>query len=298
MKLESLEVFCEVVRERSFSRAGSSFKISQSAASQLVAHLEEELGFQLINRKRRPLEPTAAGQLYFQGCCDLLDGYRRMVEDVRRSEGEFSGRVRVASIYSAGLHTLSGYLRSFMSAHDGAHVRLAYLHPTAVYSAVREGEADLGVVSYPKGDRDLEVIPWLEEAMVVACPPTHRLAGRTEICLEDLGGENFVAFDRDLKIRREVDRKLRAAHVRIQVVSEFDNIETIKQALEISDAVSIVPEASIARDVQRGTLAQAQLMGVELRRPVGIVRRKRRELSPTAELFLERLLAPAESESA
>ncbi len=301
VNLQGLEVFCEVVRLRSFSRGAEAVGITQSAASQLVAHLEEALGLKLIDRRQRPLRPTAEGQQYYQGCRQMLHGYAAMVDRVQRQNNAGGGSVRVVSIYSVGLHTLSPRVQRFLQENAGSTVRLGYYHPVKVYGAVLDNEAEVGVVSYPKSVRQLEVIPWIEEEMVVACPPDHPLAesgpladaGKPSIELSELEGAGFVAFDADLQIRREIDKKLKQKQVTVQILSEFDNIETIKQALEISHAVSILPRPTVLREVERGNLVELHISDVDLRRPVGIVHKKRPKLTPTAELFIDSLRAEA-----
>ena len=294
----ALEVFCEVVRRQSFSRGGEAFGISQSAASQLVAHLETEVGVELINRTSRPLAPTPEGRTYYLGSVELLQRHRALVDETRRNQDALVGTVRVASIYSVGLHTISRYLQEFMSEHRGSTVRLEYLHPRQVYAEVLHGVVDLGVVSYPQPQRGVSVTRWLEETMVVVCGPEHRLALRTAIRLEELDREKFVAFDADLNIRREIDRVLRNLHADVDIVSEFDNIETIKQALEISRAVSILPQPSIEREVERGTLSEVRIEGIELTRPLGIVTKRQRALPRTAKLFIDILLRTRLNDSA
>jgi DNA-binding transcriptional LysR family regulator len=290
LNLQALEVFCEVVRRQSFSRGAATCGISQSAASQLVAHLEEELGFQLIDRRHRPLQTTVEGARYFAGCQELLHHHRALLDEIRRHQKALSDTVRVASIYSAGLHTLSQYLGRFMSRYPGATVRLEYFHPSKVHAVVLDEEADIGVTSYPKPNRQLCVIPWVEERMVLACPPGHRLSRLTSMRLEQLEGESFVAFDHELKIRQEIDRTLRKHHVGVKIVSEFDNIETIKHALEISRAVSILPHPSIEREVHRGTLVEVVIEDIDLRRPVGIIHKRGKKLTLTAQQFISSLV--------
>jgi len=134
------------------------------------------------------------------------------------------------------------------------------------------------------------VIPWLEEEMVLACPSAHPLARTKKIDAHRLAGANFVAFEKDLKIRREVDRFFRESEIQVNILSEFDNIETIKQALDISTAVSILPAPSVAREVERGIISEVRLNGVNLRRPVGIIVRKGRELTATARNFISFLM--------
>ncbi|MEE3231020.1 MAG: LysR family transcriptional regulator substrate-binding protein, partial [Planctomycetota bacterium] len=157
--------------------------------------------------------------------------------------------------------------------------------------AILNDEAEVGVMSYPRSGRHVEVIPWLEEEMVLACPSGHPLAKTGKIDAHRLVGANFVAFEKDLKIRREVDRFFRENEIQVNILSEFDNIETIKQALDISTAVSILPAPSVAREVERGIISEVRLNGVKLRRPVGIVVRKGRELTATARNFISFLMS-------
>ncbi len=290
INLQSMEVFCEVVRLRGFSRGGAVFGISQSAVSQIVAHLESEVGTELIDRTRRPLVPTPEGREYARRCQEILHRHGTVLDDLRRGADGVGGTVRVASIYSVGLHTLDRFLQQFMKRYPAAAVHLEYCHPVKVYSAVLDDEADIGVISYPEPQRGLEVTPWLDEEMVIACPVGHALSSGDRLELTDLEGQKFVAFARGLKIRRELDRALRTLHVSVKVVSEFDNIETIKQALEVTGAVSILPRPSIRREVERGTLAEVPLDGEPLVRPVAIISKRRRRMTTTTRLFVESLL--------
>lgn len=289
MNLQALEVFCEVVRHQSFSRGADAAGITQSAASQLVANLERELGFRLIDRSRRPLRPTPEGEIYFPGCRDVLRRHRAILEEIHRHREEVSGELKVVSIYSTGLHTLSGRVEAFTSRYPAATIRLDYSLPDEVYQAVSSEEAEVGIVSFPRARRGLHVIPWLEEELDLVCPVDHPLARRRRVRVRQLDGIAFVAFHPGLRIRREVDRELRRHHTTVKVVGEFDNVETIKQALEISSAVSILPRPTTERETRRGVLARVELADLELRRPIGIIHRRRDPLSSVAEKFVEDL---------
>jgi DNA-binding transcriptional LysR family regulator len=287
--LKSLKVFCDVVRQRSFSRAADENAISQSAASQVVLQLEEGLGVRLIDRSKRPFVLTPEGEVYYEGCRGVVERYFALEDKVRTLHQEVAGCVRVASIYSVGLHHMSCYLQEFLSQHPRANVRLEYLHPHRVYQSIEDDTADLGLVSYPKSSRTLTAIEWREEPMVLVCSPAHRLAGRASVALADLDGEKMVGFDSNLTIRREIDRVLNLHRVDVQVVMEFDNIETIKRAIEIDAGVGLLPEPTVLREVEAGTLATVSLETDELVRPLGIVHRRGKELNDTAWRFIELL---------
>ncbi len=293
VNLKSLKIFCDIVSRRSFSRAAEDNGISQSGASQVVGQLENRLGVQLIERSKRPLVPTREGKVFFDGCRKLLAAYDSLEDEVRTLHDEVAGRVRVAAIYSVGLHHMSSYVQEFRAQFPKANVRLEYLHPERVLESVENGEADLGIVSYPRSTRLVEAEAWREEPMVIVCAPAHPLAGLDEAPLTSLAGLPLVAFDSDLVIRHEIDRVLDAQGVEPEIVMEFDNIETIKRAIEIDAGVSILPEPSVSREVAAGTLARVRIADADvarqLTRPLGIIRGRNRPLAPTVQRFLDLL---------
>ena len=289
VQLKSLKIFCDVVRQRSFSRAADDNDISQSGASQVVHQLEETLGVKLIDRSKRPFVLTPEGEVYYEGARGVVERYLALEDKVRTLHQEVVGRVRVASIYSVGLHHMNRYLHEFLSQHPKANVRLEYLHPDRVYQAVEDDVADIGLISYPKSSRTLQAIQWREEPMVLVCHPSHALAGKKRISLRELHGQKLIGFDQDLTIRGEIDRVLNLHRVETRVVMEFDNIETIKRAIEIDAGVGLLPEPTVTREVETGSLVAVPLDTDELVRPLGIIHRRGRELSGTAQRFIELL---------
>jgi DNA-binding transcriptional LysR family regulator len=289
MHLKSLKVFCDVVGRRSFSRAAEENGISQSGASQVVNQLERHLGTKLIDRSKRPFTLTPEGEIYYGGCRKLVERYFALEDRVRTLHDEVAGRVRVASIYSVGLHHMDQYLHEFLSLYPKANVRLEYLHPHKVYDAIENDQADLGLVSYPKPSRTIKAIGWRQEPMVLVCAPTHRFAKRQQVSLDEVAGEPIIGFDSELTIRREIDRVLCEHQADVNVVMEFDNIETIKRAIEIGAGVSLLPKPTVSREVETGSLAAIALAGHHLVRPLGIIHRRGKDLGVTVRRFIEML---------
>lgn len=301
MQLESIKIFCDVVRWASFSRGAAENQISQSSASHVVHQLETRLGVKLIDRSKRPWVLTPHGKVYYEGCKELVGRYLEVENRVKALEDDHNlvGTVRLASIYSIGLHHMSQYVRTFGELYPGANVQLEYLHPTRVVESVLAEEAELGLISFPRKWTDLTVIPWREEEMVLAVHPTHRFAGLESVLVSDLDGETFVGFDADLAIRRAIDRFLRHHDVQVRVALEFDNIENIKRAVEMPAGVAILPEPTLAREVKAGSLVAVRLEGQDpshrLTRPLAIIRRRSHQLGLTASRFLKLLTAADES---
>jgi DNA-binding transcriptional LysR family regulator len=213
--------------------------------------------------------------------------------EVRSLHEATAARLTVASIYSVGLAHMSRYLREFLAAHPEADVRLEYLHPHRVYEAVDQGQADLGLVSYPEESASLTTLPWRTEPMVLVCYPQHPFTRRRSVPLDTLRGESIVAFQPGLKIREEIDRALALHRIAVDVALEFDNVETIKRAIEIGAGVSLLPEPTITREIESGTLVQIPIEGQPLVRPLGIIHRRDRNLSETARQFIQLLQSEA-----
>ncbi len=295
MLARSIELFCDVARWRSFSKAAESNGISQSSVSQSVAQLEKRLGLDLINRGKRPLELTAAGERYYFGCQALLDQYRQLEGSLLEFTRKVAGRLRVAAIYSVGLSEMEQLVSEFQRQFSEVDIKLDYLHPEQVYERVRNDQADLGLVSFPREGGEFACVPWQQQQFDVVVPPTHPLAERLgAVMVSELDGENFVALTPDLKVRQVIDRWLKAAKVSVKVVREFDNIENVRGAVEANVGISLLPGPTVDRSVEAGTLVRLKLADVDWCRPLGIIHKRNRQLSKAADEFIRALKGHSE----
>jgi DNA-binding transcriptional LysR family regulator len=196
----------------------------------------------------------------------------------------------VASIYSIGLSEMGRLREEFASACPSAQLHIEYLRPDKVYEAVLQDQADLGLISYPEHRRDLTVIPWREERMTVAVYPSHPLASRGVLLAKDLDGQEFIAFDEEVIIRRELDRFFRENNIAISVVMQFDNIQSIKEAVALGSGLSILPERTMVTEVEQGRLVSIPLHAPELVRPTGVIHRRKKKLTRAGREFLDVLM--------
>jgi DNA-binding transcriptional LysR family regulator len=207
-----------------------------------------------------------------------------------RSDGaETSGEVRVASIYSIGFSHMNRLVDRFHAKYPKAKAQVRYEHPDRVYQLAETDQVDLGLVSCPRSSRTIEAVHWREEPMVVVCAPAHPLSSFESLAFGDLHRMAFVGFDRGLPIRRQVDRFLSERGVDVDYVAEFDNIETIKRAIESGTGFGLLPAPTVDREIQSGALLAVPLAGQTMVRPLGIITRRGRELPKPARRFLELL---------
>jgi DNA-binding transcriptional LysR family regulator len=294
MHLETLRTFCHLVETGSFTKAAQLALVSQSAVSQQIKALEARYEQPLIERgSRGTLSPTSAGRLLYAECRELLDRFARLETQLRAPSAAVAGTVRLATVYSIGLHQLPPYVTRFMKAHPRVKVHVEYSRTDKVCDACVEGTVDFGIVAFPLRRSNLAVVPWLEEPLVLACAPSHRLARRRSVRLAELGGEPFIAFERDIPTRKTIDRVLRTHRVAVDTVMEFDNVETIKRSVEVGTGLSILPATTVRREVKSGMLATPALVEGPFTREVGVVYRRGRVLGAAAQAFVRLLTEPA-----
>jgi DNA-binding transcriptional LysR family regulator len=284
------KLFRDIALRRSMSRAAAVNGISQPAATQQIREMERRLGTALLDRSRRPLELTEAGKVYLEFCRDVVRRAEEFEAELDRHRGIAGrGELRIASIYSVALTEMTRVRDEFTAECPSVELKVEYLRPDKVYDAVVNEAADLGLVSYPEPTRELAVIPWREERMAVALPPAHRYHGRSVLRAQDLAGENFVAFDADLAIRKDLDRFLKEQGVDVNIAMHFDNIQMVKEAVALGHGISILPDQTMRHEIEQGRLKRVRLHAPGLVRPVGVVHRKRKAFTRAAQVFLEAL---------
>lgn len=289
--MDTLQLFIEVARCRSFSEAARLQGMTQPAASQRIRALESHLQVKLLDRSVRPLALTGAGQHFLEGCLRVIESYEQVEREVRSLDQGLSGQVRVSAIYSAGIELLDQIHEQFIQAHPNINVDIRYEKPDRVYRSVLEQERDLGIVSYPQRWRHVGIIPFREEVMSVVCSPDHGLAAVEKVQAQQLSAYEMVSFDSDLPVSRRVKQYLNRQNAHPAVKHTFDNIDTIKNAVAVSNRFAILPQRTAKREVKAGTLA---VVGLEpgLTRPLGIIYRKpsrdrHGSFSPTVQAFVD-----------
>jgi DNA-binding transcriptional LysR family regulator len=296
--ISSLKVFCDLVETQSFSKTAVLNSVTQSAVSQQLKSIENRQGKQLIEREKRRLTLTAEGEIFYRYAREIVRRYEEMEHRIQALGGVVSGTVRLSSIYSVGMLELAPCLKTYLKAYPRVNFRLQYDQAQKIYDDVGNGEVDLGIVPYPRTQRNVEVIPFAEDHMVVIAHPEHALSEDGAITPKDLNKFPLILFTPETPTRRAIDRFFRKYNVRPNIVMELDHIATIKHAVEVDIGVSIVPINSIEQEIARKTLAYQPFSDRDFKRPLGILFRKGRSLSVATQKLLDLLLeSPAKSGS-
>lgn len=287
MHIETLKVFCDIIESGSFSYAASQNFVTQSAVSQQVRSLEDKYDCRLIERGRAGVKPTTAGQILYNASKEIVRRFIELENRLREIGSIVAGSIRVGTVYSVGLHELPPYLTEFLRAYPAVNVHLEYLRANRIYEDLVEGKIDLGVVVYPAKRSQIMTIPFRHDELVLVVPPDNPLAKLNKIHVNQLDGQRFVGYERDISTRKAADHILREHGVKPQYTMEFDNIETIKRAVEIGLGVAIVPRPTVEHETVRGSLKMLEFHEGPFTRPLAIISKRGRELSLAVRKFVE-----------
>lgn len=292
MQIETLKVFCDLSETESFTKAAQINDITQSAVSQQIRSLENQFRATLIERSKKKFRLTREGQILYEHSKQIIQTYDTLRAQLQELRDVVSGTLRVATIYSIGLYDLPPYLKRFLKTHRTVNVHVEYHRANRVYEDVLSNVCDVGLVAYAVKESRLEVVPLWRDKLVLVCSPRHPLATRGSIPLTALRGERFISFEPDIPTRRAIDKAFRSEGVEVVHVMEVDNIETVKRAVEIELGVSIIPQSTVASEVRNGTLAEVEIAGGDFCRPVSVILKKSKVLSPAMKQFISILKEP------
>jgi len=297
MQIDNFKIFADLVETKSFSKSAKLNGITQSAVSQQARAMERHFKTLLVDRSQKQFQLTREGQRVYESAKEMLYTYDKLLSELQEMKKVISGTIRISTIYSIGLHELPPYIKKFLHDFPSVNVRVEYRRSNLVYEDILHNSVDFGLVAFPVKTRQIEFLPFRDDRLVLITHPQHPLASKVEVAIEDLKGQKFIGFDPDIPTRKAIDIIFRDNKLEIEPVMEFDNIETVKRAVEIDHGIAIVPYATVLQESRQGTLTAVPFTGAGFTRPLAILHRKGRVLTPAMRKFIETLGLDLSSDS-
>ena len=289
MHIQNFKTFCDLVETQSFSKAARLNEVTQSAVSQQLKAMESFYDMLIIDRNQKKFRLTQQGTTLYSTFKEILNLYEKLNCEIQEMRNVVSGTIQISTVNSIGLHELPPYLNSFMKEFPSVNTRVEYRRANLVYEDVLHGSADIGLVAFPTNNKELTIIPFATDELVVAMNPKHPLASKKSLKIEDLKGIDFIAFEKDIPTRKATDQILKKADVEVSIVMEFDNVETVKRGLEINAGVAIIPKNTVANETARNQLVTCRLDNSTHLRPLSLILKKSRMLTPALRSFIEKM---------
>lgn len=298
MHIENLKIFSDLVESQSFSKSAKMNGITQSAVSQQLRSMERYFNILIVDRSQKQFRLTREGQKLYETAKEILHLTEKLDSELQELKKVVSGTIHLSTIYSIGLHELPPYIKKFLQQFPSVNVRVEYRRSNLIYEDILSNSVDLGLVAFPTPMKNLEIVPFREDELVLICHPSNSLAQFSSVSLHDVAVQKFIGFDPDIPTRKAVDQIFRENELAVDPVMDFDNIETVKRAVEIDAGVAIVPKGTVSQEVAQGTLAAVNLNGRCYKRPLAILYRKGRPLTPAMNKFIELLCSELDSANA
>ncbi|MGC6455668.1 MAG: LysR family transcriptional regulator [Coraliomargaritaceae bacterium] len=280
MHVENFKTFSDLVESESFSRAAKLNGITQSAVSQQLRAMEKHFGILIVDRRQKQFRLTPEGQRLKQAAQQILQLYGTLNSDLQEMKRVISGTLHISTVYSIGLHELPPYLKAFMSEYPEVNVRVEYRRANKVYEDVLSNSIDFGLVAYPQKHKQIEVLPFQTDTLVLAVNPEHPLAQTKEVALKELEEQKFIGFEPDIPTRKATDEIFASEGIDIEPVMEFDNVETVKRAVEINAGIAIIPQTTVRQEAAQGSLKIVPFKDGTYTRPLALIHRKGRIQTP------------------
>ena len=289
MHIQNFKTFCDLVETQSFSKAAKLNEVTQSAVSQQLKAMESHYQMLIIDRNQKKFRLTPQGNALYATFKEILTLYERLNCEIQEMRNVVSGTIQISTVNSIGLHVLPPYLKSFIKEFPSVNARVEYRRANLVYEDVLQGSADIGIMPFPEPNKELTITPFANDELIVALSPEHPFNKKSMIKMKDLQGVEFIAFEKDIPTRKATDKILADAGVDVSIVMEFDNVETVKRAIEINAGLAILPASTVVNEVERKQLVSYKLEGGIHNRPLAMIYKDSRLLTPALRSFVNML---------
>jgi DNA-binding transcriptional LysR family regulator len=293
VQLQDLNAFIAVASDRSFSKAAKKLHRTQPAISQAIRRLEDELGDKLFDRTSRNGALTEAGALLQEHATRLLRLAAEAEAAVRELQQVRRGRV-VIGANEAAVHSLLPIVDRFTREHPHARVEVRRVASRQIATELLERSLDFGVLTFQPPDKGLQSVSLGSDELVMLANPTHRLASKTRVTIEEVGREIVIAHNDPSPARDRVLRVYERRHAPINIQIALPSLDGIKRAVEMGLGVAVLPRRCALSEIARGHLVAVKVPELSLPRSIRFVFRKTGELSRAAAAFLELVRERAE----
>jgi DNA-binding transcriptional LysR family regulator len=285
VNINQLRVFCAVARHLNFSEAAEELFISQPAVSQQVKALERQLNVKLFERLGHKLFLTEAGEAILASAQAMLTARAEMEQSLALLRGS-AGRLALGANTTGGMYVAPAIARAFRDLNPEAEATLQVETTNRICERVMQNMIDVAVVTGPVEDRRFVVRDLLDDEVWLIVSPSHPFAGRTSVSPAEVAGEDFAVPEPGSRTRTLIESAFVERGLRIRVTMQLPGTEAVKKAVEANLGVAMVSKHAVGRELALGALCRVAIDGLTIERPIHVVHRKRKHLSPLARRFI------------
>jgi LysR family transcriptional regulator, low CO2-responsive transcriptional regulator len=286
MDFDQLEIFLEVARLSSFSRAAEKRFRTQPAISSQIRALEEEVGARLLDRSGGRVSVTAAGKLFFKYAEETIEHRKTILTEIAETERVPRGEIVVGANEGTCLHILPEVFAQFKRDYPRVAVSVKRSDYGKILESILENAVDFGFVSLPVNDNRLAAQMIHRDHLVAITAPKHPLAGKKNVTVTEIAAYPLV-LPKLGHTRDALDALFYDHHVKPNLAMELDSSELLKRFVAAGVGVGFIARSNIEEDIRAKALVVLSLGDVQIRRDLALVFRKDKSLSRAARAFMD-----------
>ena len=283
--IRQLEIFLCVAKYQSVSKAADQLCLSQSAASASLQNLEKSYGVNLFDRHGNKIKLNAIGHPLRKEA-ETLFAHCQQFDDALRRHADI-GHLRVGASFTIGNHLVVRYLADYLNNYPEADVQFDTANTPDIVAKVLNYEVDVGMIEREVQHRELELIPWKEDELVVFCSPSHPLAGKEALTDEELRAAHWIVRESGSGTRQTFERALHGLVPELDLALELEHTEAIKRAVETGLGISCLSRVCLREAFTRGSLVELPVPHRDFSRDFYFVLHRQKYRSPGIERWLE-----------
>jgi DNA-binding transcriptional LysR family regulator len=286
VNLNQLQAFCIVAKHLSYSVAAEELLITQPAVSQQVKALEKHLNVKLFERQGHKLILTEAGEAVLGGAQAILTAGADMEHSLSLLRGSTRGRLALGANTTGGMYVAPSIIAAFRDLYPEAEATLQVESTNRICDRVMQSMIDVAVVTGPVQDRRFVVRDLCDDELYLIVSPAHAFAGRASVSMAEVSGEDFAVPEPGSRTRSQIEAAFAEGGLHVRVTMQLPGTEAVKKAVESNLGVGMVSRHAVSRELALGALCRVPVEGLELHRPIQVLHRKGKHLTPLARRFL------------
>lgn len=295
MELRYLEIFCNVVDLKSFSKAAEALFLTQPTISNHIKALEDEVGIQLLDRLGRNVTPTKAGEVLYRYAREIVNLKKNAMESLNEFRGTVKGKLTIGGSTIPGEYILPEYIARFKKEHTGVTVTLKISDSQGIIDMLMNGEMEMGVVGSMPDDKRIDSKEFLNDELVLVAATGHFKDIKKEIGVRELKKLPFIIREQGSGSRKTLEEDLKKHNINLEdlnIAAEVGSTEAVKQAVKTGIGVSFLSRFAVKDELPGKTLTEITVNGLNTSRHFYIVTCRARAISPICQTFMKNLLTP------
>ncbi|MGM0888998.1 MAG: selenium metabolism-associated LysR family transcriptional regulator [Bacillota bacterium] len=287
--MDPLKVFVTVIEQKNFSRAGDILNLSQPGVSLHIRNLENELGTKLIYRSPKQVQITEPGKILYRHAKQMLNHYETAKREINEFNNVVSGTMKIGASFTIGEYYLPKVLAEFAAQYPMVDIQIIISNSNDVIQGIRSNKLDIGLIEGETDYKDIDVMPFMNDEMIVVVPPDHPLSQMDLIEGNMLENQTWVLREQGSGTRTYSDKLLSSLELNIKKTFIFTSIQGVKEAVMAGLGIALLSRLTVQKELKSNELKTFHLKNERLIRPFSIVKKLDFEASKAMELFLRKV---------